>query len=79
MMFGMNDTLVGERIPENSREAVYELFSRHYNVRSVTKNHWGDDRYIVTLRDGRYLNVQTGKGYTMFNQPYIYIRDVSRG
>lgn len=78
-MFGANDTLVGERISENSREAVQALFSRHYNVKSVTKNHWSDDRYIVSLRDGRYLNVQTAKGYTIFNQPYFYIRDVSRG
>ena len=76
--FDSNDSLVGERIPENSRQAVYDLFARHYNVRSVTKSYWGDDRYMVELRDGKILNVRTGTGYTLLNQPYVYIRDVSR-
>jgi len=75
-IFGTSDSLVGERLPENSRTAVANLFSRHYNVRRVSQSHWGDNRYIVELRDGRYLNVGTGTGYTMFNQPYTYIRSV---
>ena len=78
-LFGSFDgALVGEKLPENSKHAVEALFSRHYNVRRVTKGHYGDNRYIVELRDGHYLNVRTDTGYTMFNQPFTYIRDVSK-
>ena len=76
-LFGMSDSLIGEKIPENSKQAVEALFSRHYNVRRVYKDHWGDDRYLVELRDGRYLKVRTGVGYTWMNEPYTYIRDVN--
>jgi len=78
-MFGLfttSDSLVGEKLPENSKRAVEAVFSRHYNVRRVSQSHWGDDRYIVELRDGRYLTVKTATGYTLMNQPYIYIRSV---
>ena len=76
-LFGMSDSLIGEKIPENSKRAVEDLFSRHYNVRRVYKDHWGDDRYLVELRDGRYLKVRTGVSYTWLNEPYTYIRDVN--
>ena len=75
-LFGISDSLVGEKLAENSRTAVANLFSRHYNVRRVTQSHWGDERYIVELNDGRYLNVRTATGYTLMNQPYTYIRSV---
>lgn len=79
-MFGLFDNmfcpLTGEKIPDNSTRAVEALFSSRYNVRRVTKSHWGNDRYLVELRDGRYMNVRTDTGYTMFNQPYTYIRSV---
>lgn len=75
-LFGMSESLVGERLPENSKRAVEAVFSRHYNVRRVSQSHWGDDRYIVELRDGRFLSVRTGTNYTMFNQPYTYIRSI---
>ena len=75
-LFGMSDSLVGEKLPENSKRAVETLFSRHYNVHRVTQSHWGDDHYIVMLRDGRCLNVRTGTGYTLMNKPYTYIRSV---
>ena len=75
-MFGMSDSLVGTRIPNNSKAAVYAVFAGHYNVRRVSKGHYGNDRYIVELRDGRILNVRTGTGYTLLNQPYTYIRSV---
>lgn len=75
-IFGSSTSLVGERIPENSRNAVADLFSRHYNVRSVSRSHWGDGRYIIRLQNGRYLTVKVDTGYTMFNQPYSYIRSV---
>ena len=77
-MFGMSDyALVGEKIPENSKQAVYNLFSRHYNVNRVTREWLRDDHYVVELRDGRYLNVAVGTGYTLMNHPYTYIRSIS--
>lgn len=77
-LFGASDySLVGERIASNSKQAVEALFSRHYNVKSVTKDHWTDDYYSVKLMDGRYLTVRTVTGYTMFNEPYTCIRSVS--
>ena len=74
--FDMSDSLAGTKLPENSKRAVEALFASHYNVRRVSRSHWGDDRYIVELRDGRYLNVRTGTSYTLMNQPYTYIRSV---
>lgn len=75
-LFGLSDSFVGTKIPENSKRAVEALFAGHYNVRRVSQSHWGDDRYIVELRDGRCLNVRTGTGYTLMNRPYTYIRSV---
>ncbi len=77
-MFGMSDyALIGEKIPENSKRAVYDLFSRHYNVRRVTREWLRDSHYVVELNDGRYLNVAVDTGYTLMNRPYTYIRSIS--
>lgn len=75
-LFGLSDSLVGEKLPENSRTAVANLFSQHYNVRSVTQSMWGDSRYVVELRDGRYLTVKVDTRYDWRNLPYFYIRSV---
>ena len=75
-LFVLSDSLVGTKIPENSKRAVEALFASHYNARRVSQSHWGDDRYIVELRDGRCLNVRPGTGYTLMNRPYTYIRSV---
>ena len=78
-MFGMfftSDSLVGQKLPENSKSAVEALFSRRYNVRSVSKDHWTDDYYTVKLYDGKIMTVRTATGYTLMNQPYTYIRSI---
>ena len=73
-LFGMSDSLAGTKLPENSKRAVEALFASHYNVRRVSRSHWGDDRYLVELRDGKILTVKTATGYDWRNQPYTYIR-----
>lgn len=75
-LFGMADSLVGEKLPENTRTAVANLFGQHYNVRRVSQSMWGSDRYLVELRDGKILTVKTATGYDWRNRPYLYIRSV---
>ena len=59
-----SNSLEGSELRENSERAVYELFSRHYNVRSVRRI--SDKVYHVYLRDGKTLSVKTWPHTTIF-------------
>ena len=65
----------GERLYDNSEAAVYDLFSRHYNVRRVHRI--SDTKYHVHLRDGKILTVATYPHTTIFGDAVTTVKYVS--
>ena len=60
---------------DNSESAVYDLFSRRYNVRYVRKI--SDTKYHVYLRDGKTLTVAAYPHTTMFGDAVTTVKYVS--
>ena len=67
--------LEGERLHDNSEVAIYDLFSRRYNVRSVSRI--GNTKYHVHLRDGKTLTVETYPRTNIFGDAVTTVKWVS--